>query len=76
MVDAKAAGLGNMVKAFIELPYARQGDWHDAALAQAAKIWLVLEGFRNLEKLPPPIRADVRTLIGWTQKRGELLEKS
>ena len=74
MVDAKAPGLGNRVKMLSELPYAHQGDWHAPTLAHIAQTWLILDGFRNMDQLSQPVREDLRTLIGWTQKRSELLE--
>lgn len=74
MVDAKAPGLGNRVKMLPELPYVHQGDWHGPTLAHIAQTWLILDGFRNIAQLPPPVQEDLRTLIGWTQKRSELLE--
>jgi hypothetical protein len=74
MVDAKASGLGNLVKGFNKVNYYNGTTWQSDVLEQAAKTFLTLEGFKNLEKLPPSVSDDIRSLVGWSAKQKELLE--
>jgi hypothetical protein len=74
MVDAKASGLGNFVKGFNRVNYYNGTTWQSDVLEQAAKTFLTLEGFKNLEKLPPPLSEDIKSLVGWSAKQKELLE--
>ncbi|MDZ7878563.1 MAG: SWIM zinc finger family protein [Saprospiraceae bacterium] len=74
MVDAKATGLGNFVKGFNRINYYNGTTWQSEVLEQAAKTFLTLEGFKNLEKLSTPISDDIRSLVGWSAKQKELLE--
>ena len=74
MVDAKATGLGNFVKGFNKVNYYNGTSWQSDVLEQAAKTFLTLEGFKNLEKLPPSLSDDIKSLVGWSAKQKELLE--
>jgi hypothetical protein len=75
MVDAKAPGLAQLVRAFNELPYHDGStEWHSQALALCARTWLLLEAFQQFDTLPPPVQDDLRSLLGWTIKRNEILE--
>jgi hypothetical protein len=74
MVDTKASGLGNFVKGFNRINYYNGTTWQSDALEQAAKTFLTLEGFKNLEKLTPSVGSDIKSLVGWSAKQKELLE--
>jgi hypothetical protein len=74
MVDAKASGLGNFVKGFNRVNYYNGTTWQSDVLEQAAKTFLTLEGFKNLEKLTPSVADDIKSLVGWSAKQKELLE--
>ncbi len=74
MVDAKAGGLGNFVKGFNKINYYTGTTWQSDVLEQAAKIFLTLESFKNLENLDPSVFDDIKSLIGWSAKQKELLE--
>lgn len=81
MVDAKASGLGNFVKGFNKINYYTGTTWQSEVLELAAKTYLTLEGFKNLEKLDPSlvpqwagVSDDLKSLIGWSAKQKELLE--
>lgn len=74
MVDAKATGLGNLVKGFNRVNYYNGTSWQSDVLEQAAKTFLTLEGFKNLEKLTPSVSDDIKSLVGWSAKQKELLE--
>jgi SWIM zinc finger len=74
MVDQKAGGLGNFVKGFNKINYYSGTTWQSDVLEQAAKAFLTLEGFKNLEKLAPSVSDDIKSLVGWPTKQKELLE--
>lgn len=74
MVDQKAGGLGNFVKGFNKINYYTGTTWQSDVLEQAAKTFLTLEGFKNLEKLAPSVSDDIKSLVGWPTKQKELLE--
>lgn len=74
MVDAKATGLANMVKGFTKINFYNGTGWHSEVLAQAAGTFLLLESFKNIEKQTPSVQEDIRSLVGWSQKKAELLE--
>jgi hypothetical protein len=74
MVDAKAGGLANFVRGFNKINYYNGTTWQSDVLEQAAKTFLTLEGFKNLENLDPSVSDDLKSLIGWSAKQKELLE--
>jgi hypothetical protein len=74
MVDAKAGGLANFVRGFNKINYYNGTTWQSDVLEQAAKTYLTLEAFKNLENLDPTVSDDIKSLIGWSAKQKELLE--
>lgn len=74
MVDAKASGLANFVRGFNKINYYSGTTWQSDVLEQAAKTFLTLEGFKNLEKLDPSVSDDIKSGVGWPTKQKELLE--
>ncbi len=74
MVDAKAPGLGNMVKEFQEINYFSGTRWQGEALQQATKLFLLLESVKNIEKLPEKLQEEVKTFLGISRPQKELFE--
>ena len=74
MVDAKAGGLANFVRGFNKINYYNGTTWQSDVLEQAAKTFLTLEGFKNLENLTPSVSDDIKSGVGWPTKQKELLE--
>ena len=72
MVDAQAPGLARMVRDLAGVPDSGEG-WQERLLERLARLFLLLEGYRRLETLPPDEQADVRAAVGWTQSQDELL---
>lgn len=71
MVDAQAPGLAGMIRNLGEINYFSEG-WQSELLEQLLKIYLVTEGFKNIDSLPALLQEDVRSLIGFTKSQEEL----
>jgi Family of unknown function (DUF5691)/SWIM zinc finger len=71
LVDAQASGLGRSVRALGSAATAG-GSWPHLLLEGSARLHLLCEAYRRAEKLPEPLRADVRSLVGWTTKEEDL----
>jgi SWIM zinc finger len=75
MVDAQAGGLAGRVRQFNKINfYGDPAAWHSATLANMADTFLLLQSFKNIEKLPPSVQEEVKSQIGFTQKKQELLD--
>jgi hypothetical protein len=74
MVDAQATGLGNLVRDLRDLNYHSGTAWQSDALAIIAHIYLLLEGFKRLEKLDSLSQNDLKLLLGWNVSQKEILE--
>jgi hypothetical protein len=72
LVDAQAPGLARLVSECAEI-IARSSDWEDALIDKLATINLICRAFLKLENLPPELKADVLTAIGFNQSQDELL---
>ena len=74
LVDAKAPGLANRLEMLsadvFRVPELMRGDLVFERLAALA---LICSAYRNQDRLPPALRADVRRTAGWVVKREELL---
>ncbi len=71
MVDAQANGAARAVRN-LSSRISQNENWAEDFLAEAGKIFLLIEAYKNLENLPDTIQADVKTAIGWTIKEDEL----
>jgi hypothetical protein len=74
LVDAQAPGLARRVNALSELAVSGE-DWQSRLLAGMARLQLLVDAYRQIDKLPPPLAAEVRTQVGWTQTQDTLLER-
>jgi hypothetical protein len=72
MVDAQAPGVARQFREMASIPHSGAG-WQERLLEQLGLLYLLIEGFKRLDTLPPATQADIRTLIGWTQSQEELL---
>jgi hypothetical protein len=75
LVDAQAPGLANRVRDMGAAVLVEER-WSERLLVALARMQLLLDAYRRIESLPAPLAAEVRTLIGWTQKQDELLAQS
>jgi hypothetical protein len=74
MVDAQAPGLASRLRRIAEIPRSAP-DWARRVLAELARITLLTEAYTRIASLDPPLRDDVRALIGWTLKDDEVIAR-
>lgn len=73
LVDAQAPGLARRVR---ELGWAAASrEWQTELLAGIARLQLLIDGYRALDRLSAPLAAEVRSLIGWTQDQDQLRQR-
>ncbi len=72
MWDAQAPTVGEQLRQMAGIPNSGTG-WPEKLLERLARLYLLVEGFKRLESLPPSTQGDIRLAIGWTQKKEELL---
>jgi hypothetical protein len=72
MIDAQAPGLAGMVKALGNINYFNDS-WKHEVLNQLTRIYLVSESYNHLESLPEEFQQEIKTLVGFTQGKEELL---
>ena len=76
LVDAKAPALATRLDALpaelLGLPEDERGRH---AIEVLGSLHLLGEAYRRQERLPAPLRSDVRRLVGWTVERQELLDE-
>jgi hypothetical protein len=74
LVDAQAPGLARTVQGLSELATSGE-NWQSRLLAGMARLQLLIDAYRRIERLPAPLAAEVRTQVGWTQAQETLLER-
>lgn len=72
LIDAQAPGLAGMVKTLGKINYF-DDSWKYEVLCQLSKIYLVSESYRYIDSLPDDFQQEIKTLIGFTQSKEELL---
>jgi hypothetical protein len=72
LVDAQAPGLAGQVRALAAIPR-RQAGWPERLLAEYALLHLLVRAHRRRAELPEPLRATVRTRIGFTVPQEDVL---
>jgi hypothetical protein len=72
MVDAQAPGLAERLRALAGVPYSGPG-WDGRLLEEYALLRLLATACRDQEKLPPPLRETVRSRVGFTIRRADVL---
>ena len=74
LVDAKAQGLAGRIETLAADIYrAPEQMRSDLAFERLAALSLISSAYRNQDRLPPPLKADVRRVTSWTVRREELL---
>ena len=74
LVDAKAGGLaGRLDRLATDLFAMPQDQRADLSIERLAALTLIASAYRHQDRLPPPLREDVRRAVGWTARREELM---
>jgi hypothetical protein len=74
LVDAKAQGLAGRIEALAaEIYRAPEQMRGDLVFERLAGLSLISSAYRNQDRLPPALKADVRRVTSWTLRREELL---
>ncbi|MEM6400237.1 MAG: SWIM zinc finger family protein [Cyanobacteria bacterium P01_D01_bin.116] len=71
LVDAQASGVARLVREMGSICHSGVG-WQERLLSQLGRVYLLIEAFKRLESLSIPVRADIRTQIGFSQNQQEL----
>lgn len=71
LIDAQAPGLAARLRRLAEIPR-NAPDWSRRVLGSLGRIVLLVEAYRRLDTLEPPLQDDVRGLIGWSLKDDEV----
>jgi hypothetical protein len=71
MVDAQAPGVAARLRRIADLP--RSEGWTERLLAELGRLALLTHAYRRLDQFEPPLREDLRQLIGWTVEQDEIL---
>lgn len=72
MVDAQAPGLAGLIRRIPELIASGAG-WDSRTLDLLGRLHLLLCAADRLAELPSDLAGDVRTALGWTQSKEEVL---
>lgn len=72
LIDAQAPGLAAQVQMLGRLAVSGEG-WADRLTDAVGKLFLLVEAYQRLERLPLGLQQDVRTAIGWYQSREDVL---
>jgi hypothetical protein len=73
MVDAQAPGIARRVGRLGDIIAGGDG-WAEALTAEIGRLYLLLQAYKRIDSLPEPLRAEVRSAIGWTVKEEEVLQ--
>lgn len=75
LVDAQAPGLARQVRQMAGLVNSGTR-WEERLLHRLGLLYLLIQGYRRLETLPPERQADIRAAVGWSIKQEEVLAGS
>ena len=72
MVDAQAGGLANQLRQITTSIFT--GSWQRALIKRLAGIYLITEAFQYADSLPEQMKKELKTLIGWSTTKEEVLK--
>lgn len=72
MIDAQAPGLARRSRSLAQLA----SDGFPAKFfEELGELWLLLEGYQQRQSLPESLRNEVRSQLGWTQRKADLQQR-
>jgi SWIM zinc finger len=75
MVDAQAPGVASMLRGLSALPWSADDEWPARLLGEYAQLHLLARAHGRLDTLPPGLAAVVRSRVGYTTSRQEVLAR-
>jgi hypothetical protein len=73
MVDAQASAIARRLRQIATIPMQGKPDWAARLLDEVSRLYLLADSYQRIETFPPELQEDLRTAIGWTHKREDLL---
>jgi len=75
MVDMQLSAVGPKIRSLQLLP-STLDDWPDHLLRELAELYLLVSGFKQLDKLPEPLREQIVRIAGITDKKSDVLAQA
>ncbi len=72
MIDAQAPGLARRMRSLAQL--AADG-FPPTFFEELGELWLLLEGYQQRQSLPESLLNEVRSQLGWTQRKADLRQR-
>lgn len=72
MVDAQAGGLARQLRSIENINFYGE-NWQKPLTKKLAGLYVLTEAYQGLDRLPVALQAEVKTLIGWTTAKEEVL---
>ncbi len=72
MVDAQAGGLATQLRKLQKLNFYKDG-WQKGLLGHLSKLYLLTDAYSRLDSLPADWQQELKTLVGWTISKEEVL---
>ncbi len=72
LVDSQAPALAARLRKLGELPGASTR-WPQKMLGELGRLALLTHAYRRLDRLSPPVQADLRQMVGWTLHQDEVV---
>lgn len=74
MIDAQAPGLAGRLRAMETIDFGAEG-WKAELTEGMSRLYLLMQGYRNLDRLSPEWKDEIRTLIGYPQSKESVLAR-
>ncbi len=72
MIDAQAPGLARRARSLAQLAAA---GFPPGFFEELGELWLLLEGYQQRQSLPESLLNEVRSQLGWTQRKADLKQR-
>jgi hypothetical protein len=72
MIDAKASGLASYIRSLKNIDYSKN-DFHYQVMDIMTKLYLLIQSYKNLDKLDDDMKLSIMNQVGWSQSPKELL---
>jgi hypothetical protein len=77
LIDAQARGLATWVKEISQINFYTKAEvWQKELLEKTSSLYLLLEAFRHLDRLPETLQEDIKGLVGIAKTQKELTDNN